>query len=143
MSHQQDNFQEIRQINIFRAPIHKVWSAVATADGLSAWFMPNDFEPVVGHKFHLEAGPFGQSPCTVTIIEPPYRLSFEWGKDWSLTFELRAISEEETECTLIHAGWDESKVTEFNQPHTQIRGHMNQGWIGLMKKLGVMVEEQQ
>ena len=143
MSNDQSNFHEIRQINVFRAPIQKVWSAVATAEGLAAWFMPNDFKPIVGHSFHLDAGPFGHSPCTVTEVEPLNRLSFNWGKDWTLTFKLNAVSDNETECILIHGGWDEAKVTEFGQSHTQIRGNMSQGWIGLMKKLGGMVEEGQ
>ncbi|MDP4172153.1 MAG: SRPBCC domain-containing protein, partial [Bacillota bacterium] len=55
----------------FNAPIQKVWNAVATAEGLEAWFMPNDFEPVEGHEFHLNAGQFGMSPCKVTKVDPP------------------------------------------------------------------------
>jgi uncharacterized protein YndB with AHSA1/START domain len=30
---------------VFQAPISKVWSAVATSEGLEAWLMPNTFTP--------------------------------------------------------------------------------------------------
>lgn len=131
---------DIRQTKVLKAPISKVWEAISTAEGISSWFMPNDFQPVVGHEFHLEAGPFGQSPCKVTVIDPPHRVSFNWGKDWTLTFELKELPEGGTEFTLIHGGWDAEKVTEFNQPHTQVREIMANGWSGIGNKLAQVIE---
>lgn len=130
---------DIRQTLLLNASVQKVWAAVATAEGISAWFMPNDFEPVEGHEFHIEAGPFGKSPCKVTVIDPPNRLSFNWGKDWTLTFELAQCGDQ-TEFTLIHGGWDADKVTEFGETHALVRERMNQGWSGMVKKLGAYVE---
>lgn len=130
---------DIRHTGVFKASIRKVWDAVATAEGLTAWFMPNDFEPVVGHDFHINAGSFGMSPCKVTEIDPPRKLSFLWGKDWTLTFELKEIGDT-TEVTIIHSGWNEELLTEFGQPHTAIRGVMDQGWAGLHQKLRDYVE---
>ncbi|TYP78075.1 SRPBCC family protein [Paenibacillus methanolicus] len=130
---------DIRKTITLQAPIEKVWKAVATAEGISAWFMPNDFEPVVGHEFHLEAGHFGKSPCKVTDIDPPNRLSFTWGKDWTLTFELAAEGEA-TSFTLIHAGWTAEQVTEFGQPHEAVRDTMSQGWEGIVGKLAEYVQ---
>ncbi|MGC4376642.1 SRPBCC domain-containing protein [Fictibacillus sp. Mic-4] len=131
--------QDIVHTGVFNAPIDKVWKAVATKDGLSAWFMPNDMEPVVGHEFHLNAGEFGMSPCKVTEVDPPNRLSFNWGKDWTLSFELKDL-DGKTEVTIIHSGWDAEKATEFGAPHTAVRGNMDKGWAGLHKKLGAYVE---
>jgi uncharacterized protein YndB with AHSA1/START domain len=130
---------DIRQTLVLNAPVEKVWAAVATSEGIAAWFMPNDFQPVEGHEFHLEAGPFGQSPCKVTVIDPPSRLSFKWGKDWTLTFEL-VEQGDRTEFTLIHGGWDVDKVTEFGQAHELVRGRMSEGWGGLAKSLRAYVE---
>ena len=48
--------QDIKYTLVYNAPISKVWDAVATAEGLAAWFMPNDMQPVEGHEFHLNAG---------------------------------------------------------------------------------------
>lgn len=135
----QNTLPDIRQTQVLNAPIQKVWNAVATAEGIAAWFMPNDFEPIEGYEFHLEAGPYGKSPCKVTEITPPSRLSFRWGKDWTLTFELVDL-DGKTEFTLIHSGWDVDKVTEFGQPHEIVRGNMEQGWAGLQKALRAYVE---
>lgn len=131
---------EIRQTATLRAPISKVWDAVATSEGIAAWFMPNDFQPIVGFEFHLNSGPYGMSPCKVTEIDPPRRLSFRWAADWTITFELAETAEGTTEFTLIHAGWDAEGVTEFGESHRIVRDRMNHGWSGLLHKLGVYVE---
>ncbi|XID91268.1 SRPBCC domain-containing protein [Paenibacillaceae bacterium WGS1546] len=134
-----DKLPEIRQTLLFDAPIEKVWQAVSTSEGIAAWFMPNDFEPIVGHEFHLEAGPYGKSPCKVTEVDPPTRLSFNWGKEWTLTFELNRVGEDRTEFTLVHGGWSAEGVTEFGEPHEVVRERMNGGWVGLVAKLGEYV----
>jgi len=123
------------------APIEKVWNMVSTAEGISAWFMPpNGFEPVVGHEFTLNAGQFGMSPCKITAFDPPERLSFNWGKDWTLSFELKALPDDRTSFTLTHGGWSEDTLTEFGQPHSAIREHMSGGWTGIVAKLQRLVE---
>jgi uncharacterized protein YndB with AHSA1/START domain len=122
-----ETLPEIRKTIILNAPIEKVWKAVATSEGIAAWWMPNTFEPVQGKEFILHAGPFGDSPCKVTELEPPNMLSFDWGKDWQLTFQLKDLGDK-TEFTLIHSGWDPEKATEFGQPHSVIRGIMDNGW---------------
>lgn len=138
----QNTLPDIRQTLTLNAPIQKVWDAVATANGIAAWFMPNNFQPIEGYEFQLNAGPFGDSPCKVTELDPPNRLSFTWGKDWTLTFELIEQGDK-TEFTLIHSGWDADKVTEFGQPHTAIRDNMAGGWNGMQKKLAAYVEGMQ
>jgi uncharacterized protein YndB with AHSA1/START domain len=138
-NNKQGTLPDIRQMLVLNAPIHKVWDAVATSEGIAAWFMPNNFRAEMGYEFHLEAGPFGNSPCKVTVLEPPTCLTFEWGKDWSLTFELTDL-QGKTEFTLIHSGWDVNKVTEFGQSHEEIRNKMSGGWIGLVQKLSKYVE---
>ncbi|MCY9513993.1 SRPBCC family protein [Paenibacillus apiarius] len=140
MDHNSKNtLPDIRQTLVLNAPIQKVWDAVATSEGIAAWFMPNNFQPIEGYEFELNAGPFGMSPCKVTEIDPPNRLSFNWGKDWTLTFELVDL-DGKTEFTLIHAGWDADKVTEFGQSHATVRDRMNQGWTGLQQSLAAYVE---
>ncbi|MFS0574089.1 SRPBCC domain-containing protein [Sporosarcina sp. 179-K 3D1 HS] len=119
---------DIRKTIVLDAPIETVWKAVATSEGLAGWWMPNTFEPVVGQSFILRAGGFGDSPCVVKEIVPLQRIAFDWAKDWHLTFELQEDATGKTEFSLIHSGWDANKVTEFGQPHTQIREHMAGGW---------------
>jgi len=129
-----ETLPEIRKTVLLNAPIEKVWKAVATSEGIAAWWMDNTFEPIVGSEFVLHTGQFGDSPCKVTEIDPPNRVGFDWGNDWHLVFELKKLEEDKTEFTLIHSGWDPEKVTEFGQPHSVIRGIMNGGWESIVKE---------
>ncbi len=119
---------EIRKTLELKAPIGKVWQAVSTAEGLQAWWMENTFKAEKGHEFVVRSEHFGESPCRVTELEPPRRLSFAWGKDWTLTFELEETEEGGTRFTLIHSGWNADAQTEFGQPHPVVRGIMDGGW---------------
>jgi len=133
MQHSQETLPEIRKTVVLNAPIEKVWKAVATSEGIAGWWMPNTFEPVIGKEFILHAGPYGDSPCKVTELDPPNRVGFDWGKDWHLSFELKAV-DGKTEFTLIHSGWDPNKVTEFGQPHPVVQGFMNNGWTKIVEE---------
>lgn len=130
---------EIRKNIIINAPIETVWPYVSTADGIGTWFMPNDMEPVEGKEFALQAGPWGESPCKVTEVQPPNRLSFNWGKDWQVHFELKEI-DSQTELTFIHTGWEDGKQTEFGESHEMVQPRMSEGWDGLLAKLKKTVE---
>lgn len=137
----QGTLPEIRKTVILNAPIEKVWKAVATKEGIAAWWMPNTFEPILGRDFILHTGQFGDSPCKVTELDPPNRVGFDWGKDWHLVFELKKLEDGKTEFTLIHSGWDAEKVTEFGQPHSVVRGIMDGGWEKIVKeKLPAYIE---
>ncbi|MGZ9583800.1 SRPBCC family protein [Paenibacillus marinisediminis] len=136
----QGTLPDIRKTIVLNAPIEKVWTAVATAEGIASWWMPSKFEPILGKEFVLHAGDFGDSPCKVTELDPPHRVGFDWGKDWHLTFELKDLNGK-TEFTLIHSGWDANKATEFGQPHTMVRGFMDGGWEKIVKeKLSSVIE---
>src|SRR4051812_27749676 len=87
----QETLPAIRNTFILNAPIQKVWETVSTSEGIASWFMPNNFQPQIGFAFELDAGPYGQSHCTVKEIDPPNKLSFNWGRDWLLTFELKEL----------------------------------------------------
>jgi uncharacterized protein YndB with AHSA1/START domain len=133
---------DIKQTVVMNAPIEKVWKQVSTAETIAAWFMPNDFKPEVGYEFHIQS-PFGPSPCKVTEINPPNRLSFIWDTDgWFLTFELKEIGDQ-TEFTLIHGGWKEADeiVGKAGQKSSDIHDNMSKGWMGIVAKLRKLVEE--
>lgn len=119
---------EIRKTIVLNAPIEKVWKAVATSEGIAGWWMPNTFEPILGSNFILHAGPYGDSPCKVTELDPPNSVGFDWDKDWHVVFQLKDLGDGKTEFTLIHSGWNSEQVTKFGQPHSAIRGHMEDGW---------------
>ncbi len=66
-------------------PPEKVWKALTDSKALTAWYVENDFQPVVGHRFTFKTDPgpefdgrlFGQ----VIEVDPPRRLvySFQGG----------------------------------------------------------------
>ncbi|GIP42404.1 hypothetical protein J45TS6_08630 [Paenibacillus sp. J45TS6] len=130
---------EIRKTILLDAPMEKVWKQISTAEGIAQWFMPSTFEPMLGHEFILEAGPFGKSKCKVTEIDPPNMLSFTWDKDWLLTFQLEE-KEGQTEFTLIHGGWKSGEKTSFGEDHSLVRDRMDQGWSGIVNKLASVVQ---
>ena len=59
----------------------QVWAAVATARGMSAWFMPTEMEERAGGHLHFTMGPDMGSDGEVTAWEPPHRLVYE--EDWA------------------------------------------------------------
>lgn len=135
----QETIPQIRHSIVMNAPIQKVWGAVSTSEGIAAWFMPNTLQPVLGSEFTITDQNFGTSDCKVIELDPPTLFSFTWGKDWTITFELHEL-DGKTEFTVIHAGWDAEKVTEFGMPHTMVRGIMDKGWESLVQKLAKFIE---
>ncbi|MCM0640063.1 SRPBCC family protein [Cellulomonas wangsupingiae] len=59
----------------------QVWEAIATAKGMSAWFLPTDIEEREGGSLHVSMGPGMGSDGHVTGWEPPRRLVYE--EDWA------------------------------------------------------------
>lgn len=65
-------------------PPEKVWRALTQAPLVADWLMPNDFEPVVGHRFRFRMEPpppggwDGIVESEVLEVEPPRRLVYRW-----------------------------------------------------------------
>jgi uncharacterized protein YndB with AHSA1/START domain len=59
----------------------QVWHAVATAPGLSSWFLPTELEEREGGALHFAMGPDMGSDGRVTRWDPPRRLVYE--EDWA------------------------------------------------------------
>ena len=55
-------------------PVEKVWKAIADSQILGIWFMPNDFEPIVGREFTFRKPPQkgwdGITWCNVIDFQP-------------------------------------------------------------------------
>ena len=138
----QHTLQDIKKTIILEAPIQQVWDTVSTAEGIASWFMPNDFQPKVGHEFHVQS-PFGPSPCKVMELDAPHRLSFSWDTDgWFISFILKEL-DDKTEFTLIHGGWKEPEtiLPKPNEKSTVIRDRMDHGWEQIVnQKLKKAVE---
>jgi uncharacterized protein YndB with AHSA1/START domain len=137
-----NTLEDVKQTVIFNAPIQKVWETVSTAEGISSWFMPNDFQPTVGHEFHLQSQ-FGPSPCKVIEIDEPNKVSFTWDTEgWIVSFILKEL-DDKTEFTLIHGGWKQPDtiLPKANMKSSIIHDRMSGGWIGIVEKLRTTVED--
>ncbi|KAA0547497.1 SRPBCC domain-containing protein [Bacillus sp. BGMRC 2118] len=125
---------EIKKQAIFNANIEKVWTAVATQEGINSWFMPNDFKQELDYTFTIQS-PFGPQVCKVTELDPPNKLVFTWGEfGWQVSFELKEV-EDKTEFTLVHSGWgpqDELVPGPANKTNLDIRNTMNGGWESIV-----------
>ncbi|MFC5677689.1 SRPBCC family protein [Aeromicrobium endophyticum] len=59
----------------------QVWEAIATARGMSAWFLPTEMDEREGGSVRFHMGPEMDSEGRVTGWEPPRRLAYE--EDWA------------------------------------------------------------
>jgi uncharacterized protein YndB with AHSA1/START domain len=93
-------------------PIEDVWWALTDPVALGEWLMPNDFQPVVGHRFQFRTKPApgfdGVVHCEVLRLERLHVLSYSWrggGIDTVVTFTLRSVPGG-TSLRLEHRGFE-------------------------------------
>ncbi|MEW6494711.1 MAG: SRPBCC domain-containing protein [Cyanobacteriota bacterium] len=99
----------------------RVWKAIANRRALAAWFMDNDFEPRLGHKFRFKPEQSGEDTiyCEVIELDEPRCLSYTWRGNFLcqptiVTWRLLPV-DGGTQLQLEHTGF-ESEVTQFSQP---------------------------
>jgi uncharacterized protein YndB with AHSA1/START domain len=72
----------IRKDVYLDASVPDTWTALTDPKALAEWLMPNDFKPVVGHRFRFHVDPMGSysgiTECEVLEVEPPTRLVYTW-----------------------------------------------------------------
>lgn len=102
---------DLRFVEVYPYPRERVWRALTSSDAIADWLMPNNFSPVVGHRFEMRTKPApgfdGIVKCEVTAVEPPARLAYTWrggGIDTVVTFSLEPV-EGGTQLTLVHSGF--------------------------------------
>lgn len=86
----------------------KVWLALTDPKIHAKWWAAGDVQAVVGHKFTLDMGPWGQQSCEVLAVEPERLLSYSFAPgtlDTTITWRLEA---EGTGTRLLfeHSGFD-------------------------------------
>jgi uncharacterized protein YndB with AHSA1/START domain len=59
----------------------QVWQAIATAGGMSAWFLPTEMEEREGGALHFTMGPEMGSDGRLTGWHPPHRIAYQ--EDWA------------------------------------------------------------
>jgi uncharacterized protein YndB with AHSA1/START domain len=103
-------------------PPAKVWKALTTPEWHAKWWAAGDVKPVVGHRFKLDMGQWGQQPCEVLAVEPEKLFRFRFSVSWTITWKLEAEGEG-TRLRLIHDGFDLDRPMD-----RQAYEGMGQGW---------------
>ena len=114
---------------VYPQPIEAVWKALTNSDALTAWLMPNDFEPRIGHRFTFRTTPDqywnGVVECEVVALDALSRLAFTWrggALDTLVTFSIESV-DEGTHLRLEHTGFDHSGPTGLT-----VRDLLASGW---------------
>lgn len=104
-----------------RHPPEKIWRALTQPHLIEAWLMKNNFQPVVGQGFRLDAE-WGGVDCKVLELEPPRMLAYTWeaqGLESVVTWTL----------TPIDAGTHlRMEQTGFTRDHKMAYGGALAGW---------------
>jgi uncharacterized protein YndB with AHSA1/START domain len=87
--------RKIRFEAIYPYAPEQVWVVLTDPVALGEWLMPNDFSPVIGHRFQFRTKPApgfdGIVNCEVLEMDSPRRLVFSWvggGIDTIVSFDL-------------------------------------------------------
>lgn len=74
--------RDLKYERFYKHPPERVWKALTDPKWLSAWYMDNDFQPVVGHTFTFrtvpapDAGFDGVLYCEVILVDAPHQLAY-------------------------------------------------------------------
>ena len=100
-----------------------VWEALTDSASIASWLMPNDFKPVVGHRFQFRIPPQGNWDgivnCEVLRVEEPKLLSYNWlggvmSKPTLVTFTLTPVPHG-TQLRLEHTGFAEADALMISE----------------------------
>jgi len=90
----------------------QVWAALTDPVALGEWLMPNNFLPVVGHRFQFTTKPApgfsGIVKCEVLELSEPSRLAFSWcggGIETVVTFDVIPIGAASTRIVMEQTGF--------------------------------------
>jgi uncharacterized protein YndB with AHSA1/START domain len=115
-------------------PPGRVWEALTSSDALAVWLMPNDFKPVVGHRFTFRTSPApgfdGIVRCEVLELDPPRRMVWAWAGgnvDTTVTFTLEDAPGGGTQLRMHQVG--------FHGLGAQLtRRILASGWPGILRE---------
>lgn len=100
--------ESIRVERTFTHPVSAVWRALTDPELHAKWWAAGDVRPIVGHRFTLDMGKWGQQACEVLEVEPEKRLRYRFATEslnTTLTWELAAAADG-TQLVLTQEGFD-------------------------------------
>lgn len=117
-------------------PPARVWAALTTPELHAKWWAAGEVKPVVGHRFTLDMGQWGQQPCEVLAAEPERLLSYTFAPgtlDTVITWRLEPEGEG-TRLSFEQRGFD------LDSPlgRAAYEG-MGGGWPAIVKSIGTVL----
>jgi len=113
-------------------PPAKVWAALTDPTLHAKWWATGDVRAVVGHRFTLDMGQWGQQHCEVLSVEPKRLLSYSFAPDTlntTITWRLEAEGKG-TRLSLEHKGFD------LESPMGKAAFHgMTDGWPSVLPRI--------
>jgi uncharacterized protein YndB with AHSA1/START domain len=110
----------IRKVAVYPLPPEKVWVALTDPRALAEWLMPNNFAPVIGHKFRFQVDPMpgcgSTVECEVLELDPPRKMVWSWrpadlkrklpegARPSIVTWTLTPAENNSTRLILVHEG---------------------------------------
>ena len=126
-----------------------IWKVLTQPELIARWLMQNDFAPVKGRHFTMQAQPMGDwngiVDCEVLEIDPPRKLVYSWiggssrnptygsALDSIITFTLTPV-EGGTQLKLVHDGF----LSPQNDAGFEA---MSQGWFTIGGRVGSIAAE--
>ena len=104
--------RDLHFVNFYPHPRPKLWAALTDSAALAIWLMPNDFRPLVGHRFQFKTKPApgfnGIIDCVVLEMIPLERLVYSWAGGGISTTVRWMLKDAPggTELTLEHTGFN-------------------------------------
>src|ERR1700745_236867 len=129
-------------------PPETIWRLLTESDLIARWLMPNDFKPVLGHRFNFRTKPMGDwdgvVDCEVLEIAPPHRLRYSWKGGASSnaaygsrldTIVLWTLTETPggTRLRMEHAGFRPENAFAYDM--------MSPGWGRILERIGQLIGE--
>jgi uncharacterized protein YndB with AHSA1/START domain len=115
---------EMRSIVVERELPHapeKIWRALTQPHLIEEWMMKSDFQPVVGHRFHMHRNPKPDFniviDCEVLAVEPNRTLAYTW-----TAFDLEGV----VTWTLLPT----ATGTRLRMEHAGFQPHQKQAFAG-------------
>ena len=126
-----------------------VWDGLTDSEKITQWLMPNDFKPVLGHKFMFHTKPIpqmnfdGEVYCEVLELVPMKKLVYSWkGGPGDGTFNLDTIvswtltpKDGGIEVELIQTGFTEHNQMTYAAMNVGWRDHIGNRLVELLNKV--------
>ncbi|MEW2401796.1 SRPBCC domain-containing protein [Streptomyces sp. NPDC046862] len=109
-----------------------VWNALTDPELHARWWAAGDVRPIVGHRFTLDMGPWGEQPCEVLAVDPERLLRYSFAEgdlDTTVTWRLEPEGHG-TRLFLTHEGFDLD--SPLGKAAFDGMGH---GWPGVLGRL--------